>query len=58
MANESEPVLVPGEPVVVVHRDVPGDHVFTDRYSCWCRPVVGSALSDESLIPETEKCDG
>lgn len=55
---DSEPVLIPGEPVVVVHRDIPGEHVTSDRETCWCRPVVGSAWSEESLIPLTEKCDG
>jgi hypothetical protein len=54
-----EKVFIPDEPLIVMHRDFPGEHdTSDDPFRCWCRPVVGSALIEESLIPEAEKCDG
>lgn len=53
----NESVLIPGEPCVVMHRDIPGNHVTTGD-TCWCRPVEGSALSDESLTEKANECDG
>lgn len=42
--------------ILVIHRDIPGDHVIDDIH-CWCEPTVifdDGSKSTEEIIKESE----
>jgi hypothetical protein len=58
--DESEVLRAPRRGRTVVHRDMPGEHVF-DADTCWCRPAPiapDSSRSTEDILDEIGHLDG
>ena len=47
----------PLAPLLVVHRDIPGDAEHTEGPDCWCHPEVASADDDQAIAQILANCD-